>query len=43
MGYYVFKKVPSHDELHLLNSLGKLACLAIEQAALGAIRGLRSN
>lgn len=41
--YYVFKKVPSHDEIHLLNSPGKLACLAIERAALGAMRGLRPN
>lgn len=41
--YYVLKKVPSHDEIHLLNSLGKLTCLAIERAALGAMRGLRPN
>lgn len=41
--YYVFKKIPSHDVIHLLNSLGKLACLAIERPALGAMRGLRPN
>lgn len=39
--YFPFKKVPSHDEMQFLNSLGKLACLAIERAALGAMRGLR--
>jgi hypothetical protein len=41
--YYVFKKVPPNDEIHLFNSLGKLAYLAIERAALGAMRGLRPN
>jgi len=39
--YFPFKKVPSHDEMQFLNSLGKLACLAIERAALGVMRGLR--
>ena len=39
--YFSFKKVPSHDEMQFLNSLGKLACLAIERAALGAMRGLK--
>ncbi len=39
--YFPFKKVPSHDEMQFLNSLGKLACLAIERAALGAMRGLQ--
>ena len=39
--YFPFKKVPSHDEMQFLDGLGKLACLAIERAALGAMRGLR--
>ncbi len=39
--YFPFNKVPSHDEMQFLDSLGKLACLAIERAALGAMRGLQ--
>ena len=39
--YFPFKKVPSHDEMQFLDSLGKLACLAIERTALGAMRGLQ--
>ena len=38
--YFPIKKVPSHDEMQFLNSLGKLACLAIERAAFVAMRGL---
>ena len=41
--YFSFKKVPSHDEMQFLDSLGKLACLAIERAALGAMRGLQPD
>jgi len=41
--YFAFKKVPPHDEMQFLTSLGKLACLAIERAALGAMRGLRAG
>ncbi|HDH99001.1 MAG TPA: GAF domain-containing protein [Deltaproteobacteria bacterium] len=41
--YFTFQKVPSHDEMQFLNSLGKLACLAIERAALGAMRGLEAG
>ena len=41
--YFTFKKVPSHDEMQFLNSLGKLACIAIERAALGLLRGLRQD
>ena len=41
--YFPFKKVPSHDEMQFLDSLGKLACLAIERTALGAMRGLRPD
>jgi len=36
--YFAFKKVPTHDEMHFLNSLGKLACLAIERAAMREMR-----
>jgi len=39
--YFALKKVPSHDEMQFLDSLGKLVCLAIERAALGAMRGLQ--
>ena len=38
--YFLFKKTPSHDEMQFLNSLGKLACLAVERAALNEMRGL---
>ena len=37
--YFVSKKVPTHDQMHFLNSLGKLACLAIERTALSEMRG----
>ena len=33
--YFASKKVPTHDEINFLKSLGKLACLAIERAAMG--------
>jgi transcriptional regulator with GAF, ATPase, and Fis domain len=29
--YFPSKKVPTHEEMELLNSLGKLSCLAIER------------
>jgi len=32
--YFASKKVPSHDEISFLKSLGKLACLAIERSAM---------
>jgi len=32
--YYTQKKVPRHEEMELLNSLGKLSCLAIQNAAM---------
>jgi len=32
--YYPSKKVPTHEEMEMLNSLGQLSCLAIERAAL---------
>jgi GAF domain-containing protein len=31
--YYPSKKVPTHEEMELLNSLGKLSCLAIQAAS----------
>ncbi|HIC84916.1 MAG TPA: GAF domain-containing protein [Desulfobacterales bacterium] len=36
--YYPSKKVPTHDEMELLKSLGKLSCLAIERAAIREMR-----
>ncbi len=36
--YYSSKKVPTHDEMQLLNSLGRLSCLAIERAAINKMR-----
>lgn len=35
--YFASKKVPTQDEMHFLNSLGKLSCLAIEQAAISTL------
>jgi transcriptional regulator with GAF, ATPase, and Fis domain len=32
--YFPSKKVPTHEEMELLNSLGKLSCLAIEHSAI---------
>jgi len=32
--YFTTRKVPTHDEMYFLSSLGKLACLAIEKAAM---------
>jgi len=32
--YFSGKKIPTHDEMQLLNTLGKLGCLAIERAAI---------
>ena len=36
--YYSSRKIPTHDEMEFLNSLGKLSCLAIEKAAMNAMR-----
>jgi GAF domain-containing protein len=36
--YFASKKIPSHDEINFLKSLGKLACLAIERAAMREMR-----
>ena len=36
--YFPFKKIPTHEEMELLNSLGKLTCLAIERAALAVAK-----
>lgn len=35
--YFSGRKVPSHEEMELLNSLGKLSCLAIERAAISTL------
>jgi transcriptional regulator with GAF, ATPase, and Fis domain len=32
--YYSSKKVPTHDEMQLLNTLGRLSCLAINSAVI---------
>jgi GAF domain-containing protein len=31
--YFAYKKLPTHEEIELLNSLGRLSCLAIERTA----------
>jgi transcriptional regulator with GAF, ATPase, and Fis domain len=36
--YFSSKKVPTHEEMELLNSLGKLSCLAIQSAAVSNMR-----
>ena len=36
--YFASKKIPNQDEIHFLNSLGKLSCLAIERAAINNMR-----
>ncbi len=36
--YYESRKVPTHDEIQLLESLGRLSCLAIEKAAINRLR-----
>ena len=36
--YFTSKKTPTHNEMELLNSLGKLSCLAIERAAIATAR-----
>jgi transcriptional regulator with GAF, ATPase, and Fis domain len=36
--YFSSKKIPTHDEMQLLNTLGKLGCLAIERAALSVMQ-----
>jgi transcriptional regulator with GAF, ATPase, and Fis domain len=36
--YFASKKTPAHEEMELLNSLGRLSCLAIERAAVSDIR-----
>jgi len=32
--YFPSKKIPTHEEMELLNSLGQLSCVAIERAAI---------
>ncbi len=36
--YYGSKKIPTHEEMELLHSLGRLSCLAIERAAINQMR-----
>lgn len=36
--YYSSRKIPTHDEIDFLNSLGKLSCLAIERAAISEMQ-----
>jgi GAF domain-containing protein len=36
--YFSSKKVPTHEEIEMLNGLGRLGCLAIERAAISDIR-----
>jgi GAF domain-containing protein len=36
--YFPARKVPTHEEMELLNSLGKLSCLAIERAAVAVAK-----
>jgi len=36
--YFTSKKIPTHNEMELLNSLGKLSCLAIERTAIATAR-----
>lgn len=36
--YFAHKKVPTQDEMEFLASLGKLACLAIERAAVSELK-----
>ncbi len=41
--YFTSKKVPFHEEMELLNSLGRLSCLAIERAAVALARNQVKN
>ena len=41
--YFSSKKVPTHEEMELLNSLGKLCCLAIQSAAVSNMRRSQSQ
>ena len=41
--YFSSKKVPTHEEMELLNSLGKLSCLAIQSAAVSNMRRSQSQ
>jgi transcriptional regulator with GAF, ATPase, and Fis domain len=36
--YYSAKKVPTHEEMEFLRSLGRLSCLAMDRAVLNEIR-----
>lgn len=36
--YFSSKKIPTHEEMEMLNSLGKLSCIAIEHAVISSAR-----
>ena len=36
--YFPSKKIPTHEEMELLNTLGRLSCIAIERAALAGAK-----
>ena len=36
--YFPSKKIPTHEEMEMLNSLGKLSCLAIEHSIISSSR-----
>lgn len=36
--YFPSKKVPTHEEMEMLNSLGKLSCIAIEHSVISGSR-----
>jgi len=36
--YFPSKKIPTHEEMEVLNSLGQLSCLAIERAAMATAK-----
>lgn len=41
--YFTEKKVPTHEEMELLNSLGRLSCLAIQRAAINHMHGMEKS
>ncbi len=40
--YYSSPKIPTHDEMAVLYSLGKLSCLAIDRVVIGELRKAQS-
>ena len=41
--YFPTKKVPAHEEMEMLNSLGQLSCIAIQRAAVAMTKNRVSN